>query len=263
MKVNPDGSTYISRICHDGEGNIYVLILTDDPGVTVVASFYIYKFDRNLKLIMKQPLAPNPSGSFYLSLSASSSGSVMVYHACQLPESLQEKPFTTIVTVFNPDLTVASEVSYPDFRVIRESFFRNDTVTAIIDSGFHYLQVQMRIVNFDAAFNTIAINTADKGDTVPLPFDHLNARIHICSGTLLMTWSSYEVPHCPPSPQTILYFFNNSNKVIARYPFPGIPGDIAWASERFYNDGDGSFYTGGETSFVRYSLDPVLLKSTW
>lgn len=238
----------------DSEGNIYALLL---EGEDVNNSPYIYKFNRDLMFTDKLSLATARK----YSLAVASTGTVLLYGA-GYREKKSETANLTNVVVLDQNLEIVSETRYADNRTIEESYFYNDSVITIIASD---AWSENHIVYFDASFKEIGTNTSFGNIEVPVPagYSKVNdTKIHICSEALFVNRcanKSDRIPTTddPPAPHTILYFFNSSNDVVARYPIEEVISErvVVGYEQKLDYDGNGNIFKFKKNTMFRYSLE--------
>jgi hypothetical protein len=236
-------------ICSDKEGNFFLFTNLDTGSRSIV------KFDRDLNVIDQYEIS-HETGPHILSLAVASDGSILLYNANGTTSWQPKIDDTTHVTVFGPDFSVVSETFYNDSRQILQSAISGDTITAVIASNAWEYK---RIVSFDASFNEIGTSDPLSEIAVTVPAEYTPAgMLTICHPNLFLMGYNYPAAKQP----AIMFFVNNSNEIIARYPYDyGYLKDtdgVILVERGFRSDYSGNLYDLSSHEQIRYTIDQLL-----
>lgn len=247
---HPKSLSYVdANIRSDADGNLYMLLQAyRDTSGTVS----LVKFDRDLNIVDQYDFIRSIGAHTY-SFGVSSDGNVILYSANRSPTRDQWPDDSTVVTVFDQEFSVLSGTVYPDSRMILESFFSDDSITAVVASNAWESE---RIFFYDASFSVIGSMDPFRDLDIPFPsdYDPEDFYILICCPGLFMTGNDIF------GEDDVMYFFNSDIDIVARHPYPGsrnIPLDRHSDGKGFYSDNSGFLYEIHRDD-KRYSLEELI-----
>jgi hypothetical protein len=271
---------YESKPSFDREGNVYILVNKTDT----TSEFCIQKFDRNLNPLGQCRLG-RVSGAYNLTFAVSPDGSILVYTAIDWLNTknsslVNDKIYTTVIRVFDPDFELVSETDIRGKRKIQESVINGETVTAMIYVNNHQdlkdaltradtiaiLSLTRndwaleQIVKFDAQFTAIGTIHGDFTDidrNKPAFYTLLLHDVNLQRGSWCI--GRYHTDE-QTLPSSVLYFADDQGKVVARIPTEKYMGPDAILVDHvtgdFYLKRSGS--GDHENILLKFSMDESL-----
>lgn len=238
-------SRYCTSVSSDKDGNLFILDQDSTDG-----HYTLFKFDKDLVIIDSLVVLQNDTLD-YFSFAVTSSGNILLYNTVGGPfedyNYNRANVQLTIAKVYDSDFNLISDTSYNERRTIVDSWCEGDRVSAIIYSDSW---LQNRVCDFDQSFNCLSSN-----NTIVKLINDVNYVEIMKTGFLTKDQYFADCITFPPRDLSVLYIYNRSNEVVARYQhmyaefYPHAPG------KAIFSDYNGTFYSFEETKITKYKLD--------